>query len=476
MKKSSLFILFQALTQKEKKDFGLFLLSPYHNKQSELCNLLEYLNKIYQGKASSDKEKCWNFIFQQKAKIKSNKKFSDQKFRHLLSDTKKLLEKFLILEENELHPVQNQISLLSMLRKKGLEKALMKEIKNGKNLLLKKNERSALHQLKAYQINHEEYQYIHLNRRQGKMPLKEQIGHLTHYYIIESLRHACILHTYLKINPGSESIFLLKEICKAVESNQFDKNFAIKLYYNLYQSIIQPEESKYFEKAKHVLIQHGDQFNADELRDIYILAINYCIRKINKGQEKYKAEALTLYKYGLQEGSLLIDGVLSDFTYKNIAVLGISLEEFDWVNQILVNYKPFLDARTRENTFSYTMALVHYKRKEYDGAMDYLRNVTYSDTLNNLNARRMMMRIYYETGAMNALDSAIDSFQAYIRRQKDIGQYRESYQRLLKYMRKLANVNINDSAKLSVLSEDIQNSEAFPEKEWMVESIGKLVL
>jgi hypothetical protein len=53
-----------------------------------------------------------------------------------------------------------------------------------------------------------------------------------------------------------------------------------------------------------LLTQYGNLFPADELRDLFILALNFCIRQYNAGSSDYLAEQFELYKEGFSKDFL----------------------------------------------------------------------------------------------------------------------------------------------------------------------------
>ncbi len=92
--------------------------------------------------------------------------------------------------------------------------------------------------------------------------------------------------------------------------------------------------------------------------------------------------------------------------------------------------------------------------------------------LNNLDARRMLLRSYFELGEFQALDSLLDTFQAYIRRQKDIGYHRENYLNLIRFVRRLMEAEGLDKAGKALLRSEIEGTEHLAEKEWLLGKVG----
>ena len=85
----------------------------------------------------------------------------------------------------------------------------------------------------------------------------------------------------------------------------------------------------------------------DEARDIYLLAINYCIQRLNQGQRQYIRKGTEFYR-GMERAVLLEGGILSKFTYSNILMLAIALEEMGMGSGFLEQYKENLPAKERK--------------------------------------------------------------------------------------------------------------------------------
>ena len=56
----------------------------------------------------------------------------------------------------------------------------------------------------------------------------------------------------------------------------------------------------------------------------------------------------------------------------------------------------------------------------------------------------MLLRIYFELGEYDALESLLDSFATYLRRQQDLGYHREHYRNLIHFVRRLLNIGMHN--------------------------------
>ncbi len=314
------------------------------------------------------------------------------------------------------------------------------------------------------------------------MNLQAVHDELTTFFLAETLRQGCTVLTHQTMSKQAYDLKLLDAVLALIEQGGYADVPAVAVYHSAFKALSGenqtqknapgPEQEGNFEKLKALIRQVGNHFPQPELRDIYLLAINFCIKRLNRGEEMYIREAFELYRSGLENNALLENGILSGYTYKNVARLGVALGEHDWVANFIENFKKHLPAKERENTWRYTLASFHFQSGRYGEAMMLLRQVEFKDVLNNLDARRMLLRSYFELREFTALDSLLDTFQAYIRRQKDIGYHRENYLNLIKFVRQRMELNSSDTIAILALKKEIEKTNNVAEKAWLQERVG----
>lgn len=464
MLKAGFFSLFFTLSYKERKAFRLFLDSPYFNRRSELLSLHDFLvDREGVQWTGDDKKRAYERLF-------PNKDYDDLHWRHTTSFFKKALEQFISLQHWEADINDQNWRLATSLRRR----ELIKQYEQALNKAFKQMERSDLrdpqYHLNQYRLYMEKYEYAHRVRRGGSMFLQEQTDALTKFYVSGILRQSCIIQSHQLINPKTYHQILLPSVLEEVKSQDLLEEPSIAIYYHSLMALKDEDNEEAFEKTTALIDAHWKAFPVNEIRDIYILAINYCIRKLNTGQRSFIRKAFDLYRQGIERKCLLDQGQLSPFTYKNVVMLGMSLGEHEWVEHFLHAYKKYLAPDTRENTFNYNLAIYYFRKPDYDQAMSLLQRVEFNDVLNNLDARRMLLRIYYEMGALSALDSHLDSFRQYISRQKELGYHRDAYLGLIKYVKK--SLKARGKKERKELSEQIEAAPSFAEKKWLLEQLG----
>jgi hypothetical protein len=249
---------------------------------------------------------------------------------------------------------------------------------------------------------------------------------------------------------------------------------ASQMYFYLWNALKNPEIEENFQQTKKLLNLHFHLFRSSELREIYLALINYCIRRANSGKPEFVREIFDLYRSGLEKKALFENGVLSKFTYKNAVSAAVGLEEFEWTAKFLEEYKAYLPNRERQATYKYNLAVLHFRQKKYDQTLEILRNTDFGDDVyTSLNARSMLLRIYFEKNYFDALESLLDSFQIYIKRQKKLGYQGENYLNLIRFTKIILRTDLKNKAFVEKIRVEIVETSALAEKSWLLEKVPK---
>lgn len=126
-----------------------------------------------------------------------------------------------------------------------------------------------------------------------------------------------------------------------------------------------------------------------------MFAINHCIRRANSGAREMEHELLNLYRRALDAGSLFENGVLSRFTYHNIAATGLRCGELDWAETFIHRYNDRLERQYRESSLSFNLARLEYARRRFDSVLTLLQKANYNDPLLHLAAKTLLLKTYF---------------------------------------------------------------------------------
>lgn len=466
MEKSRLVLAFNSLSSSDLKQFSTFVHSPFFNKNQQLAALCNFL---VEWKKSPGKPLNKEIIHQV---ILPGNAYQDQKVRLAMSGLLKLLEQFLVYQSLTEDETAQRIKLAACYRKLNLNKHFQRALRDAKQTLEKQGFRNADFYNYSYQLKWEEYLYMSANHRSQSLNLQAISDNIDQAFLSLKLRQSCFAIAHQAVYKAEYNLGLLPEVLRYIEAHNLLEIPAISLYYYCYFALTQPQEEQYFQTLKAQIFSYGHHFPATEIRDLYLLAINYCIKRLNEGNTSYFREGLDLYKKGLDRSILLQNGQLSRFTYNNIVAMGLRTKEYDWTAHFIHRYKDFLKKDYRENTFAFNLARLEYERKNYGKALRHLQYAEYKDLLNNLIAKTLMLKIYFELGETKLLQSHLDAMKIFIRRKRVIGYHKKNYLNIVYYTQKILNVNPYDKAAIKALQEQLETEEVLTDRKWLLDQLN----
>lgn len=465
MQNSLLLSLFLQLAPPERRRVRKWLASPFFNHREDVQQLFAYLEKYADQPSALQKEQVWARLFPALP-------YDEVQMGHLMSFLLRQLKQYLAYAEWQNDPADVQLRLCHALRAHDAPADMIeKELETGAEILEKQPYRDAQHHFQNMLLQRERYEHTALLKRNASLPLALHTTALETGFLLQVLRHACFTQNLKNVLTEQAPALLTQQVLSNISEVYLEQPL-VRLYYHLHQCLEHPESEALFFKVKTDLQQHGLLLRDKERRDVYLLAINYCIRRLNTGRQQFWQEAFDLYNNGLENRSLFENGALSKFTYINAVSVGIGMKNFAWVRQFIEEYRPFLPARERDSIYHYSLAVYYFRLPDYDEAMSLLNQVDFDhDPLAQLNGRTMLLRIYYEKKYLSALESLLDSFSIFLRRQRNVGYQREHFQSLIRFTRRLLALPPADKAGAEQLKKDIEQSKGVAEKAWLLEKI-----
>lgn len=461
MKKSRLERLIGQLNPKELKNLRKFIDSPYFNQQQNLVNLLDYC--IANKEKVLDRKAAYKAIF-------PNKPFKETDFRLQMSYLYRLIEKFIAyteIEADEFLLLQKTITGFNL---RNLPTYTLRILKKATAFKEKQLLRNATYFENSYQINLAQYGF------DAKLKPTEEYStfnfrELDITYYITKLKTACLLLSQQTIYQSTYDLSSLDHIISQIRKENLLSVPAVATYYYCYLTLTQPNEINHFDQFNRLILTHNTHFSAIENRDLYLLAINYCIKQINQGNTLFYEKTYDLYKAGLDTQALLENNILSRFTYHNIVLAGIRNKELDWVDAFIHQYQKNLEKRYQESSFSYSRAHLAYHRKNYAEVLELLQTANYRDVLLNLGAKTLLLKVYYELSEFTLLHAHLEAMKNFIRRKRVIGYHKTNYMNIVRFTQKLLQLNFYDKAEVVILKEKIETAEVLTEKKWLLEQL-----
>lgn len=475
MQGSKLVEIYYSLNATEQRAFHKFVSSPYHNKREDVMRLLDYMEK--QGDGSSDKldkDKVFKYIFPDEDYNKN----TDGQLRYVMSFLLKLIEEFLMLREAVENPLYNQLNLAKAYRRLRLGKHFRQTMMQARKLHQSSTLRDFDHYEQAFRIEEEVYLFAgHTQRAPENIQALSDM--LDIQYIAAKLKQSCLLLSHQTVHKINYQRGLLQEVLDYVAANEHILiHPAIALYYFYYMADTVTDGEAYFQQFKKTLLASEAAFSTNEMRDFYLMAINYCIKMLNQQQQNYEVyfqELFDFYRTGLEYGFLLEAGVLSPFAFKNIVSIALQVKEFDWTARFIDKYRHYLSLEHRDTYVNFGLSKLRFEEKRYDEALILLQEVDYADIFLNLGSKVMQMKIYYELDEYNVLESFLNSFRTYVNRKKQSGELRsyhqENYLNIIRLTQKLLTFNPFDKKEKAKLREEIEKTKV-TERKWLLDQLG----
>ena len=464
--------VFSSLNNAECKLLAKFVASPYHTGRMYLSPLLGYFIACKKQNTVSQKEVAWQ-------QMHPDEPFDDQRWRLALSNLLKLTEEFLASQEIKEESGLKRQFLAQSYRKRRLTKHYLRNLRAWETELEKETQQSADFYEKQYWLEWEKYRHLSLDNQPEVLNLQEMSDAMDTVFIARKLRHACFSFSHQTIFKKDYHIKLLDEILSLVKNNFELLQFpVINLFYHCYLALTvgstsQSAETREtsFQQFKQLLFDLGDRLPEDERRSLLLLAINFGIRQMNSGRAEYDRPVLDLYQMALENSLLLENGSLSRFAFNNIVAIALRLNETEWVEHFLYAYKHTLDRPHRNVTFSLNLARLGYARKNYQEALLHLQFSDYKHPVNNIVAKVLQMKIYYETDELEALEAHLRNMRTYIRRQRSFGYHKENFLNIIGFVQALVELNPFDKKVREALRERIENAGTLTEREWLLEQV-----
>ena len=365
-----------------------------------------------------------------------------------------------------------KIYSVKALRKRGLIRPFERDYTVAKQTIESQPWRNANYHFAQYQLHEERYEFTNARRRTEAESFQEMADELTIYFVAQRLKQACAALSHKAVSKAEYRLDFIVQIIDFLNDKNLSDYPVVAVYYHCYMALSTSDLSSSFEKVKMLIRENGHFFPRDELKDIYLLAINYCIRQLNEGHQAFLDEVFGLYQQGLEQEVFFENGLLSRFTYNNILRAALALKAFDWAELFLHQYRERIDPKHGDSVFNYNLAVLYFRKPDYASAMHLLQRAEFKDPLHNLDGRRMLLRIYFDLGEWDALSSLLDSFKTYLYRQKKVlGYHFDSYLNLLKFAKRIMNLYPSDGKGRENLFREIENTALLTEKEWLLEQL-----
>ncbi|MEL7120901.1 MAG: hypothetical protein AAFO07_15725 [Bacteroidota bacterium] len=482
MTNSKLINLLQQLNPKEHKQFTSYLSMDFTGSNELLLELYEAIMTVWPDLDGTglDKQRIGNKIF-------GKGKHTDKRLNNCMSNLYLLLEDFLCWKKiNQNEGLKRQL-ITQVFLERELSSFAEKSLKRLDKSIINSTDRSF--EFYAHQYESEELQdefLVSRGLRGYNERLQAKNNALDLYYWINKFRIACDMASRNRVVQAQYQCHFWSILKNEFLANSYELKAhpVLNIYYLTHQMLTDSSEDIHYYILKEQLEKAVELFPKPELNNIYKYLLNYCVRKINIGEENYYNEILDLYKVLLKNKIIYYNGYLSQWTFINIITAGIRLQEYEWTEQFIYDHRKFLLPEERQNVFKYSMSTLHFEKSEYLEALQYLNNVEFTDASYHLRAKIIQLKSYFELEEDEAMLSLIDAFQKFLSRSKTIPDYQKrANNNFLKYTKLLYKLRLQKDLiprnayvkRFQQVEQKMNQLEPLANKKWLKASLRNLM-
>lgn len=468
MYKSKLIRLYSTLNKVEHRQFKKWLQSPLHNKHKDVNKLFAYLfSRTSLEEQQLHREKVFKVLY-------PNKVFNMARLRHVMSFASETLEQFIQYIEYVNDDKKSTIGLVRGLRERNLTKDATRLAEQLQREGFQQPLRDEHYYQWAYQLENELFLLATSKEQPVETNLQTVMDYAAVAFVLTLLRHAFTVLTHQNLYKTSYNIPFINAILDYLEKGHYTNIIAIQLYAACYRAFIHPDEDKHYQQLKTYLWEADQVLSHKAFKEIYSLAINYCIRQLNHGQDAYIQEAFELYMNGLEQGVLLEKGYLSPIAYKNIVSIGLHLQHFDVIAEFLPKGETLLQEPYRASYIPYNKAHYYFAIHAYDKAIYLINKLAYYDLFMEIGGKLLLAKIYMAQQHVDLLESFLSSFAQFIRRKPELSTaHKKGFSNTIRIMQKLIYIHTKEQQKR--LLEEIKSTAQLPEKRWLLQQVQQII-
>lgn len=468
MFQSKLISLFRTLSPAERRRFKKWVNSPIHNFNPTISAFYEFLDsRSAFTERTLNRERAFEFLYK-------NQPCDDVQIRRIMSEFLGVLEDFLTYESWRETPSEHWLSLAKHYRQRQLPSDATNYLNKAEAILNAQPLRDARYFLDHYRLQEE--RLAQNPSRDSALNLQEMADELARFFVAELLRNACSAASHAAIYRADYQLPYLDAVLADCSAGRYEEAPLIQLYFHSYHCLTQPAANEHFFAYKKLLVSAAQWLSKGELRDVLLFGINYCIRRLNVDDPGFLREAFDLYQLGLEQETFLENGILSRFSYKNIVAIGLKLGESYWVEQFLKRYTPLLSTEFRAPYERFCRAKLCYQKRDFSQVQSLLHDLSFDDVFLELDARVLLLKIYFETMEWRLLEGFLTAFERFVSRKKMLAYHAPNYRNIIQFTSKLmwwkSGKKTFSAEEMLSLQQQIQQAKPLTERDWLLEMAG----
>lgn len=464
--------LILSLSSKECKKFKDYLNSPYFNKIEALPKLFELIILEFKKKKKEYTEKSFLKLGYKNAE---SRKYIDH-----LSRLKQHFEGFIALQkvkENEQN--FNQYILIDYtFREAGkfFEKKYCQIIRQ-----LGETPIDVHYYQNKFEIEqlYDTYFKYYKDKRVGDTNLQLVSDIIDLDFILKKMCFGVLMLNRANIVKSTNYQFGMMQTALAyLKANPQIDNPLIKLLYYAYEILTGSNVENALSNLNEQLRRDNKKISKDMVNALFIILQNN-LKHIKEVKPKLLKEIFKLYEFMLSQNYAQINGNLTVFFFRNVVLICIELEKYDYAKKILEEYKnKLLPENLSQHIYNYCNAILYVNTNNANEALELTLSINFIDKFLKLDLKCLVIMTHYDLKNFDLLEYEITNLNAALTRNKANVESELSYWNFLVCIKHLFNCSTNpNKTKQDVLKTQklLKQTYRFVNYNWLNKRVQELL-
>lgn len=483
MEKSELVSTLKLFSAGERKQFDLFLKSPYctgvpdtQHEQALAACLFGALDDPAGTAGRFDNEVVYRQVY-------PGRDYKAQTLSNLASSVLKLARRFIAaeIEQQMGRPERENSNIIQYLTGKGAVELCEKYITR---LERSQNPESARDDLDYY-LGWRSEQAIsrfqgNNNRLTDDYNLQTSLVALQKFYLAEYLNALSSLFNQNRMTPllTPEQRQTYLDDLERWRDLPFFHGPLVQLYLKVLQflHLDDPEAEKVFRDFMTRMEEFEAQLSPYHLARMEAFAYNFCVRRFTKME--YKDVVFDLFRRWIAPGRLNANIMVTANDCVSYVTTALAGGQADWAEQFLEKYRHRIKgAQASEAYYLFGKALLLFHRDKFEEALDIVLRLNFQEMQYKYMSKTLEIKLFYETGS-DLLDSKLNNLNVALSRENRMPPEKiKRYTQFVHFTQRIDRWRHHPDSDLKWLdkiAEDIKNAQNTVEFTWLTKKVRQL--
>lgn len=461
MKTFKALTILASMSEKDRAFFRQFAGAPLFNKEQNVTALYDLVVPALDDPPDNAA------LF---AQLYPGEPFNDGRMRYLKAQLYSLLRKYLFVRQPDM--LFEDAAVLRYLQEKKLDDLYRKEENKLQADLQAEWPTESAAYLRRYFLYFEQHNYHTKTNRVATEYLEQLNLNADLFFIVEKLKLACTALNLRRLYKVQAETSLLEPILQHVQASRLhDQHPLLGIYYHAYQMLASNEVESYH-RLKSLLLEENRHYPVNEIKDAYLLAMNFCILEINKGNTGFYKEAFQLYEQGIRNLILLENGYLSPITYSNAITIALRAGAYDNALQFIETNKKILQGSEQESFYFFNLSKYYFDTGNFEKVIELYYQSNIRELILNIQVRVIQVKAFYERNETEICENLIDNLRQLLSRKGILAYHKDNYSNFCKIFKQMLATNRYDKKALQELQDRTNRLSPLSEKNWLLEKIA----